>query len=108
MPARADSRGHHYGLGRDDQMCIRAVLGGTPDTGGTWSPVLASGTGLFDPTVDAEGTYTLSVIHISESTRPYSSASAVFCSTTNPRTHASTHLWELDEPLDIFTVLCGT
>src|SRR5690606_8298565 len=31
-------------------------LGGTPETGGTWSPALASGTGIFDPAVDAEGT----------------------------------------------------
>ncbi|MCK0127021.1 hypothetical protein MWU76_21715, partial [Gelidibacter sp. F2691] len=36
-------------------------LGGTPQTGGTWSPALASGTGIFDPAKDAAGIYTYSV-----------------------------------------------
>ena len=32
-------------------------LGGNPETGGTWSPVLTSGTGVFDPSIDNEGVY---------------------------------------------------
>ncbi|MEN3323483.1 gliding motility-associated C-terminal domain-containing protein [Mariniflexile soesokkakense] len=31
---------------------------GSADTGGTWSPAMASTTGVFDPLVDASGTYT--------------------------------------------------
>ena len=33
-------------------------LGGTPQVGGTWSPTLASGTGVFNPAVDIDGIYT--------------------------------------------------
>ncbi|WP_034059993.1 gliding motility-associated C-terminal domain-containing protein [Lacinutrix jangbogonensis] len=36
-------------------------LGGSPDTGGTWSPALNSTTGVFDPTIDIPGTYTYSI-----------------------------------------------
>lgn len=36
-------------------------LKGSPDIGGTWSPVLSSGTGLFDPATNFSGTYTYTV-----------------------------------------------
>jgi gliding motility-associated-like protein len=31
-------------------------------TGGTWSPALASGTGLFNPAIDVSGTYTYTIL----------------------------------------------
>ncbi|MEK8180313.1 gliding motility-associated C-terminal domain-containing protein, partial [Flavobacterium buctense] len=37
------------------------LLGSNAQAGGTWSPVLASGTGFFNPVVDLAGTYTYSV-----------------------------------------------
>lgn len=40
-------------------------LSGNPDEGGTWSPALSSGTGIFDPKRDPEGVYTYTVSSIS-------------------------------------------
>ena len=36
------------------------LLGSTADIGGVWSPVLASGTGIFNPAVDISGVYSYS------------------------------------------------
>lgn len=38
-----------------------ALLGTGVTTGGTWSPALASGTGVFNPAVDVSGTYTYTI-----------------------------------------------
>lgn len=45
---------------------IEASILGAPDAGGTFSPALASGTTVFDPAVDAAGTYTYSVASTNE------------------------------------------
>ncbi len=37
-----------------------SLLGSTAEVGGTWSPTLTSGTGIFNPAVDAGGIYTYS------------------------------------------------
>jgi uncharacterized protein YjdB len=39
-------------------------LTGSPDTGGTWSPALASGNDIFNPAVDAAGVYTYTVVGV--------------------------------------------
>ncbi|MBL4706191.1 MAG: gliding motility-associated C-terminal domain-containing protein, partial [Flavobacteriales bacterium] len=36
-------------------------LGGTPNSGGNWSPTLSSGTGVFNPLIDVAGTYSYTV-----------------------------------------------
>ena len=36
-------------------------LNGSPDSGGTWSPILSSGSGIFNPLVDNSGTYTYTI-----------------------------------------------
>lgn len=45
----------------DEAFDLTTRLGGTPDTNGTWSPLLASGTNIFDPGVDTAGVYTYTV-----------------------------------------------
>ena len=84
------------------------ALGGNPDSGGTWSPLLASGTGLFDPAVDLAGVYTYNIeglelcpsdsatvtVSITENVDAGISSSATFC--------------ESDPPIDLFTMLEGT
>lgn len=42
----------------DAEIELFDVLGGNPDTGGTWSPDLGSDRGRFDPKTDAPGIYT--------------------------------------------------
>ncbi|WP_191858866.1 gliding motility-associated C-terminal domain-containing protein, partial [Hanstruepera ponticola] len=70
------------------------VLGGSPDTGGTWSPALASGTGLFDPNVDAPGTYTYTVT----GTAPCPDASATVTVAVVPEPNAGN---------DVSVVICS-
>ncbi|NNL15007.1 MAG: gliding motility-associated C-terminal domain-containing protein, partial [Flavobacteriaceae bacterium] len=47
---------------------LTTYLGGAPDSNGTWSPALASGTNDFDPTVDSPGTYIYTVSAITPCT----------------------------------------
>ena len=45
----------------DPSVDLFALLGTGVTTGGTWSPALASGTGVFNPAVDVSGTYTYTI-----------------------------------------------
>ncbi|MCF1422852.1 gliding motility-associated C-terminal domain-containing protein [Mangrovimonas futianensis] len=107
-PPNAGTDGSANICGNDDPIDLFTLLGGTPDTGGTWSPLLASGAGLFDPTVDAEGTYTYTV-EGTDACGPASASVTISVETpANPGTDASINLCELDNPIDLFTVLGGT
>ncbi|WP_346880677.1 gliding motility-associated C-terminal domain-containing protein [uncultured Algibacter sp.] len=48
----------------DDAVDLFTLLGTDAQTGGTWSPALASSTGVFDPALDSDGVYTYTVIAI--------------------------------------------
>ncbi len=83
-------------------------LGGTPETGGTWSPALASGTGIFDPAQDTAGTYTYTVA----GTAPCGNASATVIVSIDTAPQAGSDgqltLCSNDIPQDLFEVLGGT
>jgi gliding motility-associated-like protein len=83
-------------------------LGGTPDTGGTWSPALNSGTNIFDPLIDGEGTYTYTVT----GTTPCADASASVTISVTPFLDAGLNgtltICINEEPVDLFDSLGGT
>ncbi|RZK11849.1 MAG: hypothetical protein EOO46_05300, partial [Flavobacterium sp.] len=53
--------GTAFFCGEDAPADLFTFLGGTPDLGGTWSPALASGTGIFNPLIDVSGSYVYSL-----------------------------------------------
>ncbi|XCF06681.1 gliding motility-associated C-terminal domain-containing protein [Tamlana crocina] len=78
-------------------------LNGNPDTGGTWSPALTSGTGVFDPLVDAPGAYTYAYTNACGT-----ASSSIDVSVTlapNAGADASAALCVIDGPIDLFTLL---
>ncbi|NMH27891.1 gliding motility-associated C-terminal domain-containing protein [Flavobacterium silvaticum] len=83
-------------------------LTGTPQVGGTWSPALASGTGVFNPAVDAAGVYTYTFA----GTNPCDNDTATVTVTVNPVPDAgedgSTLFCTNYDPADLITFLGGT
>lgn len=83
-------------------------LEGTPEPGGTWSPALSSGSGIFDPSKDNAGTYTYTV----QGVPPCGEATATVTVTVNPEAQPGTNgtltLCENSTPTDLFNSLGGT
>ncbi|APY11242.1 hypothetical protein BWZ22_08300 [Seonamhaeicola sp. S2-3] len=78
-------------------------LGGTPDSGGTWSPVMASGTGVFNPLVDAPGTYTYTLSNGCGTVS--SSIDVAVTLAPNAGADTSVDLCMIDGPIDLFEQL---
>ncbi|WP_396147697.1 gliding motility-associated C-terminal domain-containing protein, partial [Flavobacterium sp.] len=83
-------------------------LGGTPQTGGVWSPALASGTGVFNPAVDAAGVYTYTVTGISPCANGTASATVTVNPLPNAGSNGSLVICSNGTPQDLFTSLGGT
>jgi gliding motility-associated-like protein len=92
----------------DAPLDLFTVLGGTPDTGGTWSPLLTSGSGVFDPSIDLAGTYTYTVISASCGIVETAEIIVNVQPAENAGNDASIDLCPTEAPLDLFTVLGGT
>ena len=91
----------------DTAADLFASLGGTPDTGGIWSPALTSGTGFFDPSVDTAGTYTYTV---DGNGCPDATAAVdvTITSAPNAGTNGNVDFCSTDVPADLFDSLNGT
>jgi len=91
-----------------DSIDLFDRLGGNPDSGGTWSPALNSGTGLFDPSIDSAGVYTYTVT----GSAPCPDDSATVTITLTPFPDAgldgAIELCSNDSPIDLFNSLEGT
>ncbi|MBP8157037.1 MAG: gliding motility-associated C-terminal domain-containing protein, partial [Flavobacterium sp.] len=84
---------------------LALLLGSNSQTGGTWSPALASGTGVFNPSVDPSGDYT----YMLSGTQPCDNDSAVITVIVNQVPSAgddsSISLCSNDTPQDLFLLL---
>ena len=84
------------------------LLGSNAQSGGIWTPTLASGTGLFNPSVDISGAYTYTLI----GSAPCGNATATVQVTVNPLPDAGQpntfDICSNQNPTDLFSSLLGT
>lgn len=90
----------------DPSSDLYNYLNGSPDVGGTWSPTLASGNGIFDPGIDPDGTYTYTVSNICGSV----STDVIVTTTQGPNSgiDGAVTLCTSDPAIDLFGQLGGT
>jgi len=108
--------GPDAGLPGNADFCVNSApadlfssLNGTPQVGGTWSPPLASGTGVFNPAVDTAGIYTYTF----EGNQPCDDDTATVTVTINPIPDAGENgvapqLCSNFPAVDLFAFLNGT
>lgn len=93
-------------------VTLLSELGGSPDAGGTWADLDASGSltgGQFDPTGKGGNTYRFE--YTVAGTPPCADAKAIVTvdvrGTSNPGTPSNGDLCATDNPFDLFTLLTG-
>ena len=88
----------------DDPSNLVDALGGFPDTGGSWSPSLVSGGGIFDPSTDMAGVYTYTVIGCDTST---ATVSVTIDSALNAGKDGNLSLCSTDDAVNLLNSLGG-
>ncbi|QLE00572.1 gliding motility-associated C-terminal domain-containing protein [Galbibacter sp. BG1] len=92
----------------DPSIDLFSLLSDNPDTGGTWSPSLASGTGIFNPSIDPAGTYTYTVMGVDMCADDTAQVIINVEQAPDAGQDASTIFCLNDSPIDLFTILGGT
>ncbi len=82
-------------------------LGPFADQGGVWSPTLASGTGVFDPKIDAQGIYTYTVTN-NGCPNDFSEVNVTVTDNFNVGIGGDVVICYSDTPINLFTLLGGT
>jgi gliding motility-associated-like protein len=106
-PANAGTNGTHDFCSNDSSSDLFSDLGGSPNTGGTWSPILISGTGVFDPAVDAGGVYTYTITGTNGCANATADVSVTIEAAPDAGSNGSLSICNTGAPVDLFTVLGG-
>jgi gliding motility-associated-like protein len=91
----------------DGQVDLFSLLGGSPDSGGTWSPALQSGTSIFDPSVDNSGNYTY-VVTDGACFRDTAIVTIIVNDVPNSGTDTTLNICENSNPFDLFFAIPGS
>ena len=92
----------------DSTINLFDSLGGTPETGGLWTPTLTSGTGIFDPSIDIAGTYTYTIAGAGSCLDDSANVEVTIETAPNAGGDASVNSCNIDGPIDLFDYLGGT
>lgn len=88
-----------------DSVDLFSLLTGNPQSGGTWLPALASGTSIFNPSIDPSGTYIYTIIGLGSCANSQASLQITVTNGPNAGTNGTADFCSI--PADLFTFLGG-
>ena len=91
----------------DTAVDLFNFLNGTPDNGGSWTPLLMSNSGIFDPAIDPAGTYTYSIPSLNSCPGVSANVTVIINSAANAGMDSSIDLCSTDNPVDLTSLLLG-